>query len=101
MVSIRYFLGVGEFCRMKSRPLGRFTSNTGPTRAAADNATVATNNALKAFSNLGILCWLGYRARHGYCTLTVELIAVLLASAESKFSLAGSTGSVASSRFVP
>src|SRR3984885_6185794 len=29
MVSIRYFCGVGEFCRVKSRPRGTMTSKTG------------------------------------------------------------------------
>src|ERR1700722_6029367 len=34
MVSIRYFCGVGEFCRTKSTPRGGLTSNTGAPRGA-------------------------------------------------------------------
>src|ERR1700687_1235977 len=44
MVSIRYFCGVGEFCRMKSKPCGRVTSNTGAAGGAAASIKVRTHD---------------------------------------------------------
>src|SRR5580658_1625632 len=56
MVSIRYFLEVGEFCKVKSRPRGRMTSKTGAGSVAACNTTVRTQHARnKAFIKLSFL----------------------------------------------
>src|SRR5208282_2239590 len=46
MVSIRYFCGVGEFCRVNSMPRGSLTSKTG-TVAAAHNIAPAAMSTKK------------------------------------------------------
>src|SRR5579863_1614734 len=69
MVSIRYFCGVGEFCRMKSSPCGKLTSNIGATRAATDRTDVIKSDMRSSvFSNLGSLSGLAYPARGFRCT---------------------------------
>ena len=53
MVSMRYFCGVGEFCRVKYSPLGALTSNTGVVSAAIQATDSEIYNARKKyFSNL-------------------------------------------------
>src|ERR1700730_8880302 len=60
MVSIKYFWGVGAFCRMKSIPRGNFTSSKDvPTALAAAISTIArimSDNRLSIPQVPGISC---------------------------------------------
>jgi len=56
MVSIKYFCGVGEFCSVKSKPCGRFTSKTVAAGPAAHSTRVRTHDTRnRMFSNLNFL----------------------------------------------
>src|ERR1700674_382536 len=68
MVSIRYFLGVGEFCSVKSTPRGRLTSKTGVATAVDHSARVKKNDARnKVVNKLGIPSEQAYRLSVSAC----------------------------------
>src|ERR1700724_531158 len=66
MVSIRYFCGVGEFCRMKSSPRGALVSNNDSGTAAMPKAMQQTRSGIQAMRRMTMVTWepsqLAYRA---------------------------------------
>src|SRR5580704_7238893 len=66
MVSIRYFCGVGEFCRLKSSPRGALVSNNDTGTAAMPKAMQQTRSGIQAMRRMTRVTWepsqLAYRA---------------------------------------
>src|ERR1700730_3735512 len=66
MVSIRYFCGVGEFCRTKSSPRGTLVSNSDAGTAAMTKAMQQTSTGIQAMRRMTMVTWgpsqLAYRA---------------------------------------
>src|ERR1700692_2182197 len=67
MVSIRYFCGVGEFCRMKSSPRGVLISNSGAGTAVMAKAMPQRRIGIQAMGRMTRVTWepsqLAYRAQ--------------------------------------
>ena len=54
MVSIRYFCGVGEFCRTKSTPRGNLVSNNDTGAATRPNARQKSRIGMEAIRGMSV-----------------------------------------------